>query len=329
VKAYVIRQYGGPEVFEEAELPRPAIEPGHVLIRVAASSVNPIDAKIRRGEVRLNPPFPAILHGDVAGTVEELGAGVTDFRPGDEVYGCAGGVGNIQGALAEFMLADAALLALKPKTLSPAEAATLPLAAITAWEGLIEYANVRPGERVLVQGGTGGVGQAAVQLAKWRGARVYATCGSEAKLEIARSLGADVAINYRTTPVKQYVQEQTDGAGFDLVYDTAGGQALLDSIEAARVRGTVVIINGRTTLDLSQSFAKGLSLDFVLMLLPLLRGVGRKAHGAILREIAALVDAGHIRPLIDERRFTFAEAGEAHRRLESREAVGKISLVYT
>jgi NADPH2:quinone reductase len=308
------------------ELPRPEVRAGHVLIRVQASSVNPIDTKLRRGAVKLNPPFPAILQGDVAGVIEQVGEGVAEFRPGDEVYGCAGGLDGMQGALAEFMLADANLLAPKPRSLSFADAATLPLVAITCWEALIDRANLQADSNVLIQGGTGGVGQFAVQLAKWRGAKVFATCGSEEKMKIARSLGADEAINYKTTPVKQYVEALTGGAGFDLVYDTAGGQALLDSIEAARMRGAVAIINGRTSLDVGPAFSKGLTLYFILMLLPLLTGQGRPAHGRILREVARLVDGGSIRPLIDERRFPFAQAGEAHRLLESREAIGKISM---
>src|SRR5665213_1799094 len=139
MKAQVITQFGDPSVFVEKEVPKPSIQPGHVLIRVKATSVNPVDYKIRAGKaLPIAPVLPAILHGDVAGVIEEVGEGVKGFKIGDEVFGCAGGVKGLGGALAEFMLADARLIAHKPTTLSMAEAAALPLVSITAWEALFE-----------------------------------------------------------------------------------------------------------------------------------------------------------------------------------------------
>ena len=151
MKALVIRQFGSPDNFHQIDLPIPEILPNTVLIRVAATSVNPVDFKIRKGAAQgIAPNFPAILHGDVAGTIEAVGEGCDRFQVGDEVYGCAGGVKNLGGALAEYMLADADLVALKPKSISMTEAAALPLVSITAWEGLIDRARVQPGQKVLV-----------------------------------------------------------------------------------------------------------------------------------------------------------------------------------
>jgi NADPH2:quinone reductase len=327
MKAQVIEGHGGPEEFEEREVERPEVRAGHVLIRVAASSVNPVDTKIRSGAAPLGPELPAVLHGDVAGTVEEAGPGVEAFRPGDEVYACAGGVKGQGGALAEYLLADADLVARKPRTLGMAEAAALPLVTITAWEGLIDRAGVRPGQSVLVHGAAGGVGHIGVQLARIAGARVFATGSSEEKLEIARDLGATAAINYREQSVEEYVAEHTGGEGFDVVFDTIGGENLDRSFQAARPNGTVVSISTSSTHDLSPLHQKGLTLHVVFMLLPMLLGRGRARHGGLLTDAARLVDDGRLRPLLDSRKFSFSEAGEAHRRLESGEAVGKVTLL--
>ncbi|MBW4454736.1 MAG: alcohol dehydrogenase catalytic domain-containing protein [Nostoc indistinguendum CM1-VF10] len=175
MKALVIDQFGGSNIFREADLPIPLILPHHVLIRVAATSINPVDLKIRQGLVAdITPALPAVLHGDVAGTVKAVGVGVNDFQVGDEVYACAGGVKGLGGALAEYMLVDANLVAHKPVSTTMAEAAALPLVSITAWEGMIDRAKIQPGQKVLIYGATGGVGHIAVQLVKWAGATVFA-----------------------------------------------------------------------------------------------------------------------------------------------------------
>src|SRR3954469_15932565 len=140
MKAQIIRRFGGPEVFETADIPRPEVKPGYVLINVAATSINPVDYKVRQHGPPIAPELPAVLHGDVTGTIAEVGEGVTRFKPGDEVYACAGGVKGTGGALAEYMLADADLVSLKPESLTMAQAAALPLVSITAWEGLIDRA---------------------------------------------------------------------------------------------------------------------------------------------------------------------------------------------
>ncbi len=327
MNAMVIHEFGGPEVFRPAEVPKPDARPGHVVIRVEASSVNPVDTKIRRGVTPwIAPDFPAILHGDVAGIIEGVGEGVSGFRPGDEVYACAGGVRGQAGALADFMLADADLVALKPKSLSMAGAAALPLVGITAWEALIDRVRVGEGDKVLVHAAAGGVGHIGIQLAKWAGAEVFTTGSSERKLALGREFGADVGINYRETPVAEYVAQHTGGTGFDIVFDTVGGESLDASLEAVKLLGTVVTISARSTRDLTPLHAKALTLEGISMLIPMLHGTGRARHGEILTRLAELVDEGVIRPLVDEASFSFAEAGAAHARLEGGEAIGKISL---
>lgn len=240
MRVQLIREFGSSSVFEAADIPTPELKPGHVLIEVKASSVNPMDYKVRGNGPPIAPELPAVLHADVSGVVTGVGEGIGGFRVGDEVYGCAGGVKGQGGALAEFMLADARLIAKKPATLDFPEAAALPLVTLTAWEGLIDKADVRAGQRVLVHGGAGGVGHIAVQLAKWHGAHVTATAGSAEKLQLARELGADKGVNYREESVQAYVARLTGGRGFDVVFDSAGGDNLLRSFEAAKLNGTVI-----------------------------------------------------------------------------------------
>lgn len=329
MKAIVINQFGDTTVFEKKEVPTPQIKAGHLLIKVASSSVNPVDTKIRAGfSVSLAPSFPnAILHGDVAGVVAEVGDGVDTFQVGDEVYACAGGIKGRGGALAEFMLADARLVALKPQSLSLEKAATLPLVAITAWEGLFDKARICPGQNVLVHGATGGVGQIAIQIAKLAGTRVFTTGSSDKKLEIAKSLGADVGINYKTTSVEDYVNEHTGGRGFDVVFDTVGQENLDRSFQAAAPKGSVVGIAARSTHDLSPCHMKSLSVHIELMLIPMIHGIDLESHGKILSRVAKLVDEGRIQSLIDDQVFPFSEAGAAHAKLEAGDAIGKIALV--
>lgn len=201
MKAMVLNQYGDNAEFKLTELPQPSTKAGHVLVRIAAASVNTVDTMIRQmgKDLPLSPDLPAVLGMDFAGTVEAIGEGVTNFAPGDEVYGCAGGLADLQGSLAEYMQADARLIAHKPKTLSMREAAALPLVGITAYEGL-KRANIHAGQKVLVHGGAGGVGHVAVQLAKHFGADVYATASREKQMEIIEQYGA-IAINYQTETV--------------------------------------------------------------------------------------------------------------------------------
>jgi len=324
MKAIAIKQFGSTDVFEEITLPHPPVPAGHVLIKPAATSVNPLDYKLRNGTFPDLIKFPAILHGDVAGTIEEIGAGVEGFKIGDEVYGCVGGLLEMSGALAEYMVADANLIAHKPTSLSLIEAAALPLVSLTAWEGLVTYANVQKGQNVLIHGGTGGVGHIAVQLAKAIGAHVVATCSSSTKMATAQKLGADQVVNYKSTDVKSYVNELTNGAGFDVVFDTVGGTTLNDCFEAASLFGKVISILAVGNYDLTPAFLKGLSLHMVMQPLPLITGQRRADYKEILTNIAKMVDAGQIKPLIDTNVFSLNEVGKAHKHLEQGQAIGKV-----
>jgi len=325
--AQVINEFGGPDVFTSEQIPRPMIKPNQILIQVEATSVNPLDYKIRQSQSGgLAPEFPAVLHGDVAGVVHDTGADVSEFEPGDEVYACAGGVGNKQGGLAEFMSADAALVAEKPISLTMAESAAMPLVTITAWDGLIDRANVREGQRVLVHGATGGVGHIGIQLAKHAGAVVHATGSSAEKLDIATKLGADVTINYQEQSVSEYVEEWTDGHGYDVVFDTVGSENIQPSIEAAAVNGHVITTESTGTHDLRPMLRRGLSLHVVFMIIPLLHNIGRAHHGEILRQTAKLVDSDALKPLLDGEPYSFERVDAAHRRVESGEHIGKVTI---
>ncbi len=327
MKAMTIGDFGGPGVFRVSELPKPSPGDGQVLIRVAASTVNPIDCKIRSGLLRALVPETGVLGFDVAGIIEEAGKGVSGFDIGDEVFGCTGAVKEHSGALAEFQVADARLLARKPENLSLHEAVALPLVSITAWDALIRGAKIDKGERVLVHGATGGVGHLGIQLAKIAGAKVYATVSSAEKAAIARTLGAE-PINYKEQSVEEYVAKFTGGEGFDVVFDTVGGENLTRSLEAAALEGRVSSVNTRTTADLSLLHQKALSLHVVFMVIPILHNqpAGLTRHGEVLREIAGRVERDQLSPLIHEKRFPFEEVGDAHALLEKGAATGKIVL---
>ncbi|MDF5722145.1 MAG: zinc-binding dehydrogenase [Rhizonema sp. PD37] len=220
--------------FRSAEIPRPEPTASQVLVRIKASNVNPLDSKIRTGKApHAKPILPAILGTDLAGVVEAVGQDITAFKIGDEVYGFTGGVGGLQGSLAQFVAVDADLLAKKPVNLTMREAAALPLVFLTAWEGLVDRANVRTDQNVLILGGSGGVGHIAVQIAKAKGAKVFATA-SAAKHDMIQQLGA-IPIDYHSTSIEQIVQMFTDGRGFDLVYDTVGGFVLDNAFQAVRL----------------------------------------------------------------------------------------------
>lgn len=326
MRAMTISDFGGPEVFVESQLPVPAVGKGQVLVRVKASSVNPVDTKIRSGMLAaIAPESPTVLGCDVAGIVESVGEGVADFTEGDLVYGCPTGVKGCGGALAQFVVVDAKCLALLPEGMDFAAAAALPLVGITAWEGLYDRANLSPGNTVLVHGGAGGVGHLAVQLAVCAGAKVFATVSSKEKAKLVSAMGA-TPVFYKEQSVDDYVKKFTDGKGFDVVFDTVGGENVQNCFTAAAVSGTVVSISTRTSADLSPLHAKGLSLHVVFMLIPLLYNKGREHHGEILTELTALVEAGKVKPLIHKERFSFSEVGKAHALLESGQALGKIVL---
>jgi NADPH2:quinone reductase len=319
--AYIVEEPGGD--FRKVDLPRPTLKMNHVLVQVQASGVNPLDTKIRAGKAaHAKQPLPAVLGLDMAGIVEEAGPRVTAFRPGDEVYGMVGGVGGLQGTLAEFVAVDVDLLAHKPRNLSMRQAAALPLITITAWEGLVDRAKVRAGQTVLIHAGAGGVGHIAVQIARAYGAEVFATISPEKK-KIVEDCGA-TPIDYRSTSVEDYVAASTDGKGFDIVYDTVGGATLDSSFVAAKLyTGHVLSCLGWGSHSLAPLSFRGATYSGVFTLLPLISGEGRARHGKILAQGAALAEAGKLRPLLSEQRFSMKDIGAAHTLVESG-AVGKV-----
>ncbi|MEM8542266.1 MAG: zinc-binding dehydrogenase, partial [Pseudomonadota bacterium] len=210
----------------------------------------------------------------------------------------------------------------KPNNLSMREAAALPLVAITAYEGLTR-AGIKQCQKVLVHGGSGGVGHIALQLAKHFGADVYSTGGGDKQLALIEQLGA-TGINYKTESVEQYVDQYTDGSGFDLVFDSVGGENMLKSFEAAALNGQVASTVSLCELDLTLAHFKGLSLHVVFMLIPMLHNFKREQHAEILANLTQIVESGGLKPVLDEERYSLAQAGAAHARLESRQAMGKV-----
>jgi NADPH:quinone reductase-like Zn-dependent oxidoreductase len=204
------------------------------------------------------------------------------------------------------------------------EAAALPLVAITAYEGLVR-AGVKEGEgkKVLVHGGSGGVGHVAIQLAKYFGADVYSTGGGEKQLALIESLGA-TGINYKTQSVADYVEKHTGGAGFDVVYDSVGGENLTNSFEAAALNGHVATTVSMCELDLTPAHFKGLSLHVVFMLIPMLHHFKREEHAEILTDLTKIAESGALKPVLDEQSFSLEEVDAAHARLESGQGMGKV-----
>lgn len=324
MKAMVLNTYGPDAPFELAEMPDPVATPGHVVVKVAAVSVNTVDTMIRSmgADLPLSPGLPAVLGMDFAGTVVALGDGVADFAVGDEVYGCAGGLMDLPGSLAEYINADARLIAHKPKTLSMREAAALPLVGITAYEGLTR-AGVGEGQTVLVQGGAGGVGHVAVQIARHLGATVSATGRGADQMSLIEGLGAR-PLDFTTQKVEDYVAEHTGGKGFDVVFDSVGGSNMTNSFNAAKLNGHVASTVAMVEIDLTPAHFKGLSLHVVFMLIPMMHNVGRQSHGDILRTLADLADDGALKPIVDEQTFGRADVGAAYAQLTNGSAVGKV-----
>lgn len=322
MRALMVDTANGP--LRLVSLERPVAGVGQVLVRIKASGVNPLDLKIRAGQAaHARQPLPAVLGLDLAGVIEMVGEGVQGWAPGDEVYALATGIGGVQGSLAEFAVVDARLLARKPVNLSMREAAGLPLVLITAWEGLVDRARVSAGQKVLIHGGAGGVGHVAVQIARAFGAEVFAT-GSAGTRGIIEGYGATF-IDYREMSVEDYVSQYTAGEGFDIVYDTVGGETLDASFKAARIyHGHVLSCLGWGQHSLAPLSFRGATYSGVFTLLPLLTGKGGEHHSEILRQVALLIEAGEVKPLLDARRFTLESAGEAHELLSSKAARGRL-----
>lgn len=326
MNSMIINQCGGSEVFKMEKRPIPTVTENHVLIRVRATSVNPLDIKIRRGAIpSLTPSFPAVLHGDVAGEVVSVGANVTNFATGDRVFGCAGGIKNFDGALAEYMLADHKLIARLPDSVSYEEGAAMALVGLTAWETIFDKILINPGDSVLILGGTGGVAHIALQLARLKTSQVYGTASSEQKIHLVKKLGALEVFNpYSPSFVEQALASTPHQQGFDIVIDTIGGKSLDTAFHLAKRYGHVITCQSSELHDLSIVQNKALSLHLVLMLLPMLTGERREHHQEILKNLSFLMEHSQIRPLIHEPIYNLNEVGKAHQILEAGQAIGKI-----
>ncbi len=301
MRAFVFDKYKQP--VHEAQLPEPTVGDRDVLVRITAAGVNQLDEKIREGEFKLNLPYktPLILGHDVAGTVIRAGTRVTGFKPGDQVY--ARPRDHRIGTFAERIAIDEADVALAPTSISPVEAASLPLVALTSWQALVERGNVKAGQKVLIHAGAGGVGTIAIQLAKHLGAQV-ATPASGKSADFVRALGADDVIDYRA---QDFEAELSD---YDLVLDSLGGENLEKSLRILKPGGKAIGIAGPP----DPGYAKEVGLNPLLRLA--IAGLSSKvrrqaknlgvsyeflfmtASGDQLRQIAALVDDGTLRPVV-------------------------------
>ena len=319
MKAAILDKAGAP--FRLAEIDKPALRAGEVVIRLAASALHPLDGKIRSGAApHARQPLPAVLGIDGAGTVAAVGEGVTRFQAGEAVFGMIGGVGGHQGTLAEYIAVPAALLAKKPAALDMRQAAAIPLVFITAWEGLIDRAKLQAGQSVLVLGGAGGVGQMAIQIARAFGATVFATGSSARSRAAIEQLGATYID--RATPVIDSVAQHAGGRGFDVVFDTAGGSSLDAAFNAVAPFGHVVSSLGWGSHVLAPLSMKAASYSGIFTLLPLLTGEGQAHHGEMLGEAARLASEGKLVPGLDPRAFALADADKAFAALD--QAHGKI-----
>lgn len=331
MKAVVMTAAGGPEVLQLQEIPAPVIQKDtEILVRLRAAGVNPIDTKLRQRGTFYPDKTPAVLGCDGAGTVEAVGAGVEQFRPGDEVYFCNGGLGGPAGNYAEYAVVDARFAAKKPASLSFAEAAAAPLVLITAWESLYDRARLQAGQKVLVHAGAGGVGHVAIQLAKLQGAEVCTTVGSEEKAEFVRKLGADSAILYKQTDFVQAALDWTNGEGVDIGFDTVGGETFYKTVPAVRVYGDLVTILEPEAAkgNLKAARTRNLRISLELMLTPMLLNLAeeQKQQAKMLQQCARLIDEGKLKIKLSKT-FPLAEAAAAHELLETGSMTGKIALI--
>jgi NADPH:quinone reductase len=325
MKVYIINAYGKDAVFTPEDRPIPTPMANEVLIKVAATNINPIDAKIRAGLMtNVQPPLPAVLHTDMSGVVVACGEQVTDYQEGDEVYGCIGGIANQSGALAEYVVVSLDMIAKKPSTLSLSEAATIPLVGITAYIALFEKLMLTSDNHVLIHAGLGGVGNMACQFAHAAGAKVSATVGSDDDAELLHTYGVAHAINYKKELPATYKLLASD-SGFSHIFDTVGTNNLIQSFEAAATHGriacTQTLIDG---IDLSIMHKKGLTLSSVLMLDRLIQPGMATPYCHYLKKITALIEEFGIKPHIDKQTFLVKDLADAYRHIETRQSSGKV-----
>ena len=329
MKAFVVERYGDADTVRTSDVPDPRAGAHDVLVRIHAASVNPVDLKIRDGDLKAVLPLraPFVLGNDLAGTVVAVGARVTRFAVGDEVY--AHPDQNQMGTFAELIAIHQDDVAAKPATLTMAEAASIPLVGLTAWQALVERADLRPGQKVLIHAGAGGVGTIAIQLAKHLGASV-ATTASASKTDVVKSLGADVVIDYRKQAFETILHD------YDVVLDTVGGETLDKSLQVLKPGGKLISVTGPPDPALAREIGANpvIRLAIAALSYRIRRRARRhkvtysylfmKASGDQLREIAALIDAGIIRPVVDSV-FDFDQTREALAHLEQgRTKAGKV-----
>ncbi len=306
MKAIQIHNYGGPEVLKYEDAPRPKPQAGEVVVRVHAAGVNPIDWKVREGHMKDFWPhkFPLILGWDLSGVVEEVGPRVSQFKIGDEVYSIPDPTRN--GAYADYIVVRESECSLKPNSLHHIRAAAVPLAALTAWQSLFDTAQLQPGQRVLIHAGSGGVGHLAVQLAKWKGAYVFATASTKNQ-DLLRELGVDEPIDYTQQRFENVARN------IDIVLDTIGGETQERSWSVLKKGGNLVSL----VQPPSEEKAKELGVRTAF--------VAGHPSGAQLAEIAKIVDSGKLAPVID-RILPFSEVRRAHELSQSGHTRGKIVL---
>lgn len=328
MKAFVVDTYKKKGALRLADMPEPQMGANDVLVRIQATAINLLDSKVRDGEFKLFLPYrpPFILGHDLAGTVLRVGANVRTFKAGDQVY--ARPRDHRVGTFAEFIAIDQADLALKPASLSMEDSASIPLVGLTAWQALVEVGKVKPGQKVFIQAGSGGVGTFAIQLAKHLGATV-ATTTSTRNIDLVKSLGADVVIDYKTQDFEQVL------SGYDLVLNSQDANSLAKSLNVLKPGGQLISISGPPDLPFAKSLKLNFFLRFVMRMLSRdaqkkakARGVGytflfMHADGAQLAQIAKLIDSGVIRPVVDKV-FPFAQTAEALAYVETGRAKGKV-----
>ena len=328
MKAMVMPHPGDPGVLEQREVPDPVIEGNRDLrIRLKAAGINPVDTKMRGGGTYGSGDAPVILGCDGAGVVEEAGYGCSRFKPGDEVYFFNGGIGTAQGNYAEQTVVDERWVATKPASLSFAEAAALPLVAITAWEALFDQGGLQAGENVLIHAGAGGVGHIACQLALDTGAEVCTTVGSEAKAEFVRALGVRRTIPYREVDFVDAAVACSANRGVDLAFDTVGPQVLEATFPAVRFYGRSVSLLEPKGVDFKQARLRNQAVHLELMLSPLFFGLdeARSHQTDILEYCARMVDEGRLGVHLAHS-LPLAQAPEAHRLVEAGDMTGKVAL---
>ena len=322
MRAMVMRDYGGPEVFEMQDVPQPRPTANDLLIEVRCSALNPVDTKTRMAPRWGDRKPPFVLGFDVSGVVKAVGENVSGFGVGDEVYASPGLARD--GSNAEFVCVDYRTAAMKPTSVDHAHAAALPLVTLTAWESLHVHAGIQAGETVLIHAGAGGVGHVAVQLAKLAGCRVITTASQDESIKLCNELGADVVINHGQEDFVERVMQETDGAGCPVVFDTVGTHVFEKSLDCVAVHGRLVtIVPGIPTDRLNELFRKNASLHFEFMGARVMSQSNMEWQGDVLKQMATLVDEGKVRPRVHSR-LPLEQVPEAHVQQQTGRTIGKI-----